>query len=175
MLIIVQILLVLAVVLVSLVLMRGGSRARHLAIRRIMLVIFAVCAVLSIFFPGLLTATARLLGIGRGTDLVLYALIVSFLVFMSTTYQRFRQMEASITKLSRRIALDEAGSFAATGAAATGRAAAQGGESGAAATPEARPRSETTPGTESGTEAGTAAGTGTGTEARTGIRRPPGT
>lgn len=105
--IIVQIALVLAVVIVSLALMRGGSNARHLAIRRIMLVIFAVVAALSIFFPELLTMLARSLGIGRGTDLVLYGLIVSFLVFMATTYQRFRHMETTLTQLSRRIAIDE--------------------------------------------------------------------
>lgn len=105
--IVVQIVLVLAVVAVSLVLMRGGSNARHLAIRRIMLVLFAGLAALSIFFPGLLTHLARFFGIGRGTDLVLYGLIVSFLVFMATTYQRFRHMETTMTKLSRRIALDE--------------------------------------------------------------------
>ena len=109
MLILVQILLVLAVVLVSLVLMRGGSNARHLAVRRLMLIGFATAAVLSIFFPRGLTVVAGWLGIGRGTDLVLYGLVVSFLVFVATTYQRFRQTEISITKLSRRIALDEAG------------------------------------------------------------------
>ncbi|MDO5751482.1 DUF2304 domain-containing protein [Arthrobacter sp.] len=105
--IVVQIALVLAVVIMALALMRGGSNARHLAIRRIMLVFFTCLAVLSIFFPGLLTHVARFFGIGRGTDLVLYGLIVSFLVFMATTYQRFRNMETTMTKLSRRIALDE--------------------------------------------------------------------
>lgn len=105
--IIVQVALVLAVIVVSLALMRGGSNARHLAIRRIMLVLFACVAAFSIFFPELLTRVARLLGIGRGTDLVLYGLIVSFMVFMATTYQRFRHVEATLTKLSRRIALDE--------------------------------------------------------------------
>lgn len=105
--IIVQIVLVLAVIIVSLALMRGGSNARHLAIRRIMLVIFAVVAALSIFFPELLTMLARALGIGRGTDLVLYGLVVSFMVFMATTYQRFRHMETTLTQLSRRIAIDE--------------------------------------------------------------------
>lgn len=105
--IVVQIVLVLAVIIVSLALMRGGSNARHLAIRRIMLVLFACVAALSIFFPGLLSQLARFFGIGRGTDLVLYGLIVSFLVFMATTYQRFRHMETTTTKLSRRIALDE--------------------------------------------------------------------
>ncbi|WP_218714197.1 DUF2304 domain-containing protein [Arthrobacter sp. BF1] len=105
--IVVQIVLVLAVIIVSLALMRGGSNARHLAIRRIMLVLFACVAALSIFFPGLLSQLARFFGIGRGTDLVLYGLIVSFLVFMATTYQRFRHMETTLTKLSRRIAVDE--------------------------------------------------------------------
>ncbi len=107
MIILIQILLVVAVLLVSLVLMRGGSNARHLAVRRLMLIAFAFAAVLSIFFPSALTEIAGWFGIGRGTDLVLYGLVVSFLVFMATTYQRFRQTEISITKLSRRIALDE--------------------------------------------------------------------
>lgn len=106
--IVVQIVLVLSVVLVSLALMRGGSNARHLAIRRIMLVLFACVAAFSVFFPEMLTQVARFFGIGRGTDLVLYALIVSFLVFMATTYQRFRHLETTFTKLARRIALDEA-------------------------------------------------------------------
>lgn len=105
--IVVQIVLVLAVLVGSLALMRGGANARHLAIRRIMLLLFACLAVLTIFFPELSTQVARFFGIGRGTDLILYGLLVSFLVFMATTYQRFRQMENTITKLSRRIALDE--------------------------------------------------------------------
>lgn len=88
--------------------MRGGTNARHMAIRRILVVLFAVGAAFSIFFPGLLTELANFLGIGRGTDLVLYAMVVSFLVFMATTYQRFRQLEISLTRLSRRVALDDA-------------------------------------------------------------------
>ena len=76
--------------------------------RRILLVLFAGVAALSVFFPGLLTRVANLLGIGRGTDLVLYGLIVCFLIFMASSYHRTRQLEARITKLARRIALDEA-------------------------------------------------------------------
>lgn len=108
MLIIVQILLVVVVSIFSLVLIRGGSNAKHMAVRRLMVMLFAVAAVLSIFFPVILTQLAKLVGVGRGTDLMLYAFIVSFLVYMSTTHQRFRHMEGAITKLSRRIALDEA-------------------------------------------------------------------
>lgn len=106
--IIVQLVILVAVVLVSLTLMRGGSNDRHLAIRRILLVAFACTAAFSVFFPAALTVVARLLGIGRGTDLVLYALVISFLVFMATTYQRFRNLESSFTRIARRMALDEA-------------------------------------------------------------------
>jgi hypothetical protein len=105
---IVQLVLVIAVVLVSLALMRGGSNTRHLAIRRLLLVVFAFAAAISIFLPELLTRVAQFFGIGRGTDLVLYALIFCFFVFMSTTYQRFRQSELALTMLARRLALDEA-------------------------------------------------------------------
>lgn len=108
MLLVVQLVLVLVVVGFSLVLIRGGSNAKHMAIRRIMVLLFSIAAVLSIFFPTILTQVAAIVGVGRGTDLVLYALIVSFLVYMSTTHQRFRSMETTVTKLSRRIALDEA-------------------------------------------------------------------
>ena len=108
MIIIVQIVLVIVVVIFSLVLVRGGSNAKHMAVRRIMVMLFAISAVMSIFFPTLLSQLARLVGVGRGVDLMLYAFIVSFLVYMSTTHQRFRQTETTLTKLSRRIALDEA-------------------------------------------------------------------
>ncbi|MET1154476.1 DUF2304 family protein [Arthrobacter sp.] len=108
MIIIVQVVLVLVVFFFSAMLIRGGSNAKHMAVRRIMVLLFAVAAVLSIFFPALLSQLARLVGVGRGTDLMLYAFIVSFLVYMSTTHQRFRQTETTLTKLSRRIALDEA-------------------------------------------------------------------
>lgn len=88
-----------------------------------MLMIFAVAAALSIFFPDALTRVAGFLGIGRGTDLVLYAAIVCFFIFVATTYQRFRNMETSITTLSRRIALDEAAKPWTSGETADGQSA----------------------------------------------------
>ncbi|NKX53847.1 DUF2304 domain-containing protein [Arthrobacter mobilis] len=107
MIIIVQLLLFLAVVIGTVTLMRGAGNARYQAVRRILLAFFALAAALSVFFPTLLTRLANLLGIGRGTDLVLYALIVFFMLYMATSAQRTRQLEARITKLARRIALDE--------------------------------------------------------------------
>ena len=82
-----------------------GERSQ--AIRRIGLVVFAAFAAVSILFPDVWNRIARLVGVGRGTDLVLYALVVAFLSFTVTTYLRFRDLETNYTRLARRIALDE--------------------------------------------------------------------
>lgn len=99
-----QILAVLAVVIIAFFTLRGGG-ARHQAVRRILLVLFVIGAAVSVFFPQLLTWLARLVGIGRGTDLLLYILVIAFLGFAATTYRRNRQFESDITELSRQIAL----------------------------------------------------------------------
>ena len=68
---------------------------------------FATFAAVSILFPDVWSRIARVVGVGRGTDLVLYALVVAFLSFTVTTYLRFRDLETNYTRLARRMALDE--------------------------------------------------------------------
>ena len=106
-LVIIQVVLIALVVLVVAQLFRSrGARAQ--AIRRIGLVVFAAFAAVSILFPDVWTRLAHVVGVGRGTDLVLYALVVAFLSFTVTTYLRFRDLETNYTRLARRIALTEA-------------------------------------------------------------------
>jgi len=105
--VLIQVVLIVVVILVVARLFRSrGARAQ--AIRRIGLVVFAAFAAVSILFPDLWSRLARLVGVGRGTDLVLYALVVAFLSFTVTTYLRFRDLETNYTRLARRIALTEA-------------------------------------------------------------------
>ncbi|GAA1255302.1 DUF2304 domain-containing protein [Oryzihumus leptocrescens] len=106
--VLIQLVLIVVVVLAALRLLRGRG-ARTQAVRRIGLVMFAALAVLSILFPSIWNQIARFVGVGRGTDMVLYALVVAFLSFTLTTYLRFRDFEARYTRLARRLALDEAG------------------------------------------------------------------
>ena len=106
-LVLIQVLLIVVVILVVARLFRSrGARAQ--AIRRIGLVVFAAFAAVSILFPDVWSRLAQLVGVGRGTDLVLYALVVAFLSFTVTTYLRFRDLETNYTRLARRIALREA-------------------------------------------------------------------
>jgi small membrane protein len=102
-----QILAVAAVAVIAFFILRGGG-ARHQAIRRILLVLFVVAAAASVFFPQVLTWLANLVGIGRGTDLLLYVMVIAFLGFAATTYRRFRLLEQDITQLARKLALLEA-------------------------------------------------------------------
>jgi hypothetical protein len=102
----IQVLLIAVVIAVVARLFRSrGARAQ--AIRRLGLLLFAAFAIVSILFPDVWNRIARMLGVGRGTDMVLYALVVAFLSFTVTTYLRFRDLETRYTKLARRLALDE--------------------------------------------------------------------
>ena len=58
--------------------------------------------------PDDLTALAHVLGVGRGTDLVLYALVVAFTAGMFSMYQRFRVVDRRYTELARTVAIREA-------------------------------------------------------------------
>ena len=103
----IQVLLIVAIGGVALYLLRATAGVRHLAIRRVLLLGFALVAVISILAPEWVTDAAHLVGVGRGTDLLLYGLIVTFLGYTTTSYRRFRQIERRLTELTRQIALDE--------------------------------------------------------------------
>jgi small membrane protein len=105
--VLIQVLLIAVVLAVAARLFRSRG-ARSQAVRRLGLIVFAAFAVVSILFPDLWNKIARVAGVGRGTDMVLYALVVAFLSFTVTTYLRFREFELRYTKLARRLALDEA-------------------------------------------------------------------
>ncbi|MFD5215746.1 DUF2304 domain-containing protein [Microbacterium sp. NPDC058345] len=104
----IQILLIVAIVILAAFMMRRTGADSHLAIRRLLMALFVIAAVLSVLFPQWLTWLAQLVGVGRGTDLVLYALIVMFLAFVYTQYRRNAALQRQLTLLSRKLALLEA-------------------------------------------------------------------
>ncbi|SEB36904.1 hypothetical protein SAMN04489806_0214 [Paramicrobacterium humi] len=104
----IQIILVIGVIAVGLFFTRPTGSDSHLALRRLFLGAFIVVAILSILFPSWLTWAANFVGVGRGADLLLYALVLAFLVFVSTTYRRNVQVNRRITKLARQITLAHA-------------------------------------------------------------------
>ncbi len=65
---------------------------------------FALGVVL-VIFPDLSQKAAELLGVGRGTDLVLYLLVLYVYVGSILILGKFRQLERSFTELARQVAL----------------------------------------------------------------------
>lgn len=104
----IQVLLIIGIVAIGAVFMRRTGADSHLAIRRLGFGLFVLVAVLSILFPQWLTWLANLVGVGRGTDLLLYALVLMFLVFVYTQSRKNAAQQRSITLLARRLALLQA-------------------------------------------------------------------
>lgn len=104
----IQILLIAAIVVLAIFMMQRTGADSHLAIRRLLMGLFVVAAVLSVLFPQWLTWLASLVGVGRGTDLLLYASIVTFLAFVYSQYRRNIALQRQLTLLARKIALLEA-------------------------------------------------------------------
>lgn len=104
----IQLLLIVTVAVVAIALTRSRSDARHLAIRRILMTLFAAVAIYFIIFPSAATKVARLFGVGRGADLLTYGLVIAFLVFVATSFKRTAALEERITTLARAVAIAQA-------------------------------------------------------------------
>jgi len=70
-----------------------------------LLVIFMITAVL---LPEITTKFANMLGIGRGADLLLYALFAAFIFYVLNRYLKDQDQRDSLFRLARKLAILEA-------------------------------------------------------------------
>lgn len=105
---VIQGVLIAAIVVGGVVLLRTRDGHRGQAIRRLLVVALGLFAVFSVAAPSLVTSLAQLVGVGRGADLLLYALTATFFGYTVTSYRRNRHLEEQLTVLARSIALTEA-------------------------------------------------------------------
>ncbi|MGV3734078.1 MAG: DUF2304 domain-containing protein [Microcella sp.] len=103
-----QIILIVALVGIGIYLVRSTPSPRHLAIRRLLVLLALLGGVVVVVWPGLLSALAQLVGIGRGADLLFYLAIVAGLLYVVNEYKRSVQLQRANTQLAREIALTEA-------------------------------------------------------------------
>jgi hypothetical protein len=101
----IKVLLLLAFGTLALTAARLGPSPRHLAVRRLLATGLLLVSGLSVLFPDLVTAVARLVGVGRGTDLVLYVFVVVSAVTWLGMYRRVSDLETRLTRLIRSQAL----------------------------------------------------------------------
>jgi hypothetical protein len=104
----IQALLILAAVLLFILFLRRSQTARLQAFKRIGFLLFCVFGVLAVLKPDVMTWLANRVGVGRGTDLLLYMLTVIFGFFALNTYLRFKDTERRLTRLARAMAIRDA-------------------------------------------------------------------
>lgn len=104
---IIKILLLLGLTGVALYAFRLTSAAAHLAVRRLAAGMLLLLGAASVLFPSITTWAAARVGIGRGSDLVFYALTVVSLFIWASVYSRLRDLEERYARLVRHLALTE--------------------------------------------------------------------
>lgn len=86
----------------SLIVIIRGSQPRGMAVIGALVWLVAGIAILR---PELTIQVAGMLGIGRGADLLLYLLVISYLISMFYIYNRFRKMDEHFTEIVRELAI----------------------------------------------------------------------
>lgn len=103
-----QLLLVVAIIAVAIIAVRSLSGDKSLAVKRILAILGAMFAIVSILFPQFLSMIANFFGVGRGADLLLYMLVIAGLFFAVATVRAKARTDARVTDLARAVALMEA-------------------------------------------------------------------
>ena len=102
---VIKLLLLAAIVAFGLLAFRGSRKALHKVLWRAYVVIVVAAAGLSVIFPDALTTVAQLVGVGRGADLLLYVLVVTFMLVSVVLFRRVTELEQRYTQLARTQAL----------------------------------------------------------------------
>ena len=106
--ILIQIILVFAVLAISIHFMRSRGSSRTNAYKKMALVLFVMAAIVTVLFPELLTTIANALGVGRGSDLLLYGLTVVIIFQLFNNYAKDKHDQRRLVELSRKVAILEA-------------------------------------------------------------------
>jgi small membrane protein len=104
----IQILLIASIVALLLYLLRSRRSAQSRAWVKVGYVVFVLAGVYAVLRPNDTTVVAHWVGVDRGTDLMLYALIIAFVFTTLSAYMRFKDLEVRYARLARAIALEGA-------------------------------------------------------------------
>ncbi len=102
---IIKVLLVAAALGIAVFVLREKAPGQRQALRRAGGAFVVLAGIIAVLWPELTTWAANLVGVARGTDLVLYGLVVVFAYTSLATAQRIHLLELDITALTRELAL----------------------------------------------------------------------
>jgi small membrane protein len=104
----IKLLLLAGIALVGYYAVRGSRRAIHRVVWRGFVVIGLGAAMVSVLFPDILTWVAQKVGVGRGTDLLLYITVIAFMLVSVVLFRRLSDLERKYVALAREVAVREA-------------------------------------------------------------------
>ena len=104
----IQGLLITSIIALLVYLLRSRRNAQSRAWVKVGYLVFVLAAVYAVLRPNDTTVVAHWLGVDRGTDLMLYALIIAFSFTTLSTYMRFKDLELRYARLARAVALEGA-------------------------------------------------------------------
>ena len=106
--VLVQILMVLSTVALAFLGLRGSGSHRVSASKKLAFLLLMAIVIIAVLDPLLVGQVAQMVGVGRGTDLVLYVLALSFGFYVVSQYLSEQRSRNVLHRLARRIALVEA-------------------------------------------------------------------
>ena len=104
----IKLLLLAGIALVGYYAVRGSRRALHRVVWRGFVMVGLAAAVASVLSPDIVTWLAEKVGVGRGTDLLLYGLVIAFMLVSVVLFRRIAELEHRYVTLARALAIREA-------------------------------------------------------------------
>jgi len=104
----IKFILIVAILLIIIRFLSRRNSFQTQAWKKVLLLVFAVIAVLVIISPNILNGVAHFVGVGRGADLLLYALTVAFIFEQLNSYMKSKEEHKRLVILCRKIAITEA-------------------------------------------------------------------
>lgn len=104
----IQLFLIFAVLALLAFFLRHHGSTRAAAGFKVGFVLFLAFCLVAVLFPQTLSYFANIVGVGRGTDLLLYAMVVAFSFNAINSYLRFKEVDLRYARLVRAIAMRDA-------------------------------------------------------------------
>ena len=103
-----QVILILVVGAILIKVITGRTTYAVKAWKKMAVILLLMLMIIGVIFPSAVTWVANLVGIGRGTDLLLYVLFAVFLFYVLGQYVKSQDERDKTVRLARKIAILEA-------------------------------------------------------------------
>jgi small membrane protein len=103
--VIIKVLLIAAAMAFGILILREKPTGSQQALLRMAGIGVTMLGIVAVLWPDTTVWAAELVGVKRGTDLVLYIFVMTFLFTTLASFQRMHRLENKLTDLAREVAL----------------------------------------------------------------------